>query len=59
MDEWSWAGLKKQVIGGQFNKKWLPENPVDEISIPQETPAKHEEQYDRQTSFMIDFHGLG
>ena len=54
MDEWSWSGLKKQVIDGQFNKQWLPKNPTQMTSIPQETPAKHEEKYDRQTSFMID-----
>ena len=54
MDEWSWAGLKKQVIDGQFNKQWLPKHPIKTTNIAPEISVKHEEKFDRQTSFLLN-----
>jgi len=54
MAEWSWHGLKEHVIDGQLNKQWLPKHPIKTINNASEISIKHEEKFDRQTSFLID-----
>lgn len=53
MDEWSWPGLKENIIDGHINRQWLPQNEIKANPV-YETAVKHDEKFDRQTSFVID-----
>ena len=53
MAEWSWAGIKENIIDGPINRQWLPQSNIKANPVF-ETPAKPEVQFDRQASFLID-----
>lgn len=53
MAEWSWTGLKENIIDGHINRQWLPQNEIKANPV-YETAVKHDEKFDRQTSFVID-----
>ncbi len=54
MAEWSWTGLKENIIDGHINRQWLSINDKKETLPLHETLVKPDKIFDRQTSFILD-----
>ena len=53
MAEWSWAGIKENIIDEHINRQWLPQSETKADPI-YEAPDKPAEKFDRQTSLVIE-----